>query len=147
MNRISRRPVFAALLAALCILSLAACGGHDRSSSSDNSSSASSQTASASSSVAPSEDISGTWNTELEDVALGTTTFHVSSDGAITGHLKTDTGETGAINGTLSGSDAEYTVSFKAKTYLCSLVFSSSTTASGSLVDAAGHMHDLKLTR
>lgn len=147
MNRISRRPVFAALLAALCILSLAACGGHDRSSSSDNSSSSSSSSGTATSPSSPSSNIAGTWNTALEDVVLGTTTFSVSSTGALSGHLKTDTGDTGTISGQLSGDNAEYTVSFKTKTYLVSVVFSSSTAGTGSLVDAAGHMHDMKLSR
>lgn len=145
MNRISRRPVFAALLAALCILSLAACGGHDRSSS-DSSGNASAPSSSAPA-AAPSSDVAGTWNTSLEDVVLGTTTFYVSSTGALSGHLKTDTGDTGTISGQLSGSDAEYTVSFKSKTYLVSVVFSSSTAAAGTLVDAAGHVHDLTLSR
>lgn len=145
MNRTSRRPVFAALLAALCLLSLAACGGHDRSSSSSSPSSA--PVATAVSSVAPAEDVSGTWATELEGVPLGTTTFSMTSGGILSGHLKTDTGETGAIAGQLSGSNAEYTVSFKAKTYLVSLVFASSTSASGTLVDAVGHTHALKLAR
>ena len=133
-------------IAALALLAFAACGGHSRGSSDSSSSSSTIQTAPVSSSVA-SQDVSGTWATTLEGVALGTTTLSMASNGSLSGSLKTDTGDTGTIAGHVDGTEAEYTVSFKTKTYLVSVTFSDTNNASGSLVDALGHLHSMTLAR
>ena len=145
MNHLRPHPFFALPFAAAALLAFAACGGHSRGSS-DSSSSTTIQTAPVSSSVA-SQDVSGTWATTLEGVALGTTTFSMASNGSLSGSLKTDTGDTGTISGHVSGSEAEYTVSFKTKAYLASVTFSDTNNASGSLVDALGHLHSMTLAR
>ena len=149
MNRFSIRPCLVALLAAFVALSLAACGGHssrdadDESSSSSDSSSSSTSTAT---STAPDLDISGSWITYMDDTELGVTTFKMTSSGNLSGSLRTDSGETASLNGHLSEKEAEYTVSFRHRTFLVSADFSNSS-ASGTLVDADGHVHAIKLNR
>ena len=145
MQRFSLQPLLSVLLSAAVLLACAACGGHGHKSSSSGSSSSSS--GSDSPSIAPAYDVTGTWNTTLESVPLGTTTFSMTPSGVLSGWLRTETGESGDISGQMSGSDAEYTVSFKAKTYLVTIGFGSSSKATGTLVDAGGHVHSMSLSR
>lgn len=144
MKHLPFRSVPAALAAAFCALALAACGGHE----SHHSSSSGNSSNSVSTAAAPDFDVSGSWTTRMDDVTLGATVFDMSSSGHLSGSAQTDSGEKASINGQLSGSDAEYTMTFHHKTYLVSVQFASShTSGSGTLVDADGHVHSVTLSR
>ena len=147
MNRISTR-FFAALLAVFCAFALVACGGHSRSNRDGSDSDSSDSSAANINPASPAFDPSGDWTTNMDNAELGVTSFSMSASGHLGGTLKTDSGENGAISGQLSGNEAEYTVTFHSRTFLASVTFiSSHASASGSLVDADGHVHSLKLVR
>lgn len=148
MNRSPIRFILATLLAALAAFSISACGGHNSGGDDASGNSASSSSVSSDADTSPALDISGDWTTSLDDSAFGVTTFLVASSGALSGSLHSDLGETAAISGHLSGHEAEYTVTFQHRPYLAAVDFASGgTTASGTLVDADGHVHSLKLHR
>lgn len=136
MTRHFLRNLFSAALAAACVFALSACGGHDR------------DGHSGSSGTKPAFDVSGKWITTMDNLHLGETHFAMKSNGTLSGTIKTDSGETGELSGQLAANDGDYTVTFASRTYLASVVFSSTqTSASGTLIDAEGHVHTLKLTR
>ncbi|MBP5786859.1 MAG: hypothetical protein J6Y19_03460 [Kiritimatiellae bacterium] len=136
MTRHFLRNLFSAVLAAACVFAFSACGGHSRDGHSGNSGNK------------PAFDVSGKWTTTMDNLHLGDTNFAMKSDGTLSGTLKTDSGETGELSGQLSANDGEYTVTFASRTYLASIVFSSTqTSASGTLIDGDGHVHTLQLTR
>lgn len=148
MKRSSRHPFSAALLAALAALAFAACGGHHDGGNDASGDKNSSSSVSAAFDTTPAVDISGDWTTLLDDTSLGVSTFRLASSGALSGSLLSDFGETAAINGHLSGREAEYTMTFQHRPYLAAVDFASDgTTGSGTLVDADGHVHTLKLHR
>jgi hypothetical protein len=149
MNRFDLRRAFAAAFVAFAALSLAACGGHSAHSSGDSSSSSSSSSSSPSStSTAPDLDVTGSWITYMDDIELGVTTFKMAASGALSGSLRTGSGETASVSGHLVAKEAEYTMSFHHRTFLASADFDSNgATASGTVVDADGHVHALKLNR
>ena len=142
MKTVFARLVWFAVLA-LGVWTCAGCGGHERKNKSSDDSSGNSNNA-----AAPSFNPSGEWSTSMDSTALGTTTFSMDSAGNLSGSLKTDNGESGSLSGVLSGSDAEYTVKFHSRAYLVTLTFNSAhTSASGTMVDADGHSHHLKLSK
>lgn len=151
MNRPDFRRLFAVAAAALAVLSLAACGGHSSRSSDGDGQSSPQGTPDAGTTVSaptPDLDVSGSWVTYMDESELGITTFKMSSSGALSGNLRTDSGESASISGHLAGKEAEYTMSFHHRTFLASVDFAAAgTTASGTLVDSDGHVHAMKLNR
>ena len=136
MTRHFLRNLFSAVLAAACVFAFSACGGHSRDGHSGDSG------------TKPAFDVSGTWTTTMDDLHLGVTDFNMKSDGTLTGSLKTDSGEKGEISGQLAANDADYTITFASRTFLASVVFSSTqVSASGTVTDADGNIHIVKLTR
>ena len=134
------RVALAGALAA-AVLAFAGCGDHKRRGGDGNS-------GDKNQAAAPAFDASGDWATTMDATALGTTTFKMDSKGNLGGQLKTDSGETGSIAGTLSGTDAEYTVTFHQRAFLVSMTFNSAhSEASGTMVDADGHTHHMKLSK
>ncbi|MBP1588694.1 MAG: hypothetical protein ILO10_00700 [Kiritimatiellae bacterium] len=96
----------------------------------------------------PAFNCSGSWATTLDDTAVGTTTLSMTPKGKLTGRMYLANSESGAINGHLSGYQAEWTVSFKTTSYLVSVTFNSSQRMGlGTIVTATGSTHALKLTR
>lgn len=150
MNRFDIRRLLAAVFAAFVALSLAACGGHSaHEGAEEDSGSSSDSSASSSTSVTdPSINVAGSWVTYMDNTELGITTFKMAASGAISGTLRTGSGETASVSGHLAGKTAEYTMKFEHRTYLASVDFAGDgTTAEGTLVSADGHVHALKLRR